>query len=155
MLTPGRAEVHVPFRKEITNHLASVHAIALCDAAESAGGMMTEVFIPADARWIPKGLSVEYLAKTKCAVHAITDGSEIDWASAGDKVVSVDISDESRVKIKIRIRLPQALVSKSFVRFKLERLKGAVALFSNRATAVRKGEAVSLCVHHLPPVSAR
>ena len=72
MLTPGRAEVHVPFRKEITNHLASVHAIALCDAAESAGGMMTEVFIPAD-----------------------------------------------------------------------------------RATAVRKGEAVSLCVHHLPPVSAR
>jgi len=100
-------------------------------------------------------MSVAYLAKAKSAVHAITDGSEIDWASAGDKVVSVDIFDESRVKIKIRIRLPQALVSKSFVRFKLKRLKGAVALFCNRATAVRKGEAVSLCVHHLPPVSAR
>ncbi len=49
VLTPGRGEVKVPFRKEITNHLASVHAIALCNAAELAGGMMTEVSIPSGA----------------------------------------------------------------------------------------------------------
>ncbi|MEE4627103.1 hotdog fold domain-containing protein [Pseudomonas alliivorans] len=99
VLVPGRAEVHVPFRKEITNHLASVHAIALCNAAELAGGMMTEVSIPAGARWIPKGMTVEYLAKAKTSIHAIADGSEIDWASSGDKVVPVDIFDENGVKV--------------------------------------------------------
>lgn len=99
VLTPGRAEVKVPFRKEITNHLATVHAIALCNAAELAGGMMTEVSIPGGARWIPKGMTVEYLAKAKSAVHAIADGSEVDWTSAGDKIVPVDIFDEGGVKV--------------------------------------------------------
>ncbi len=98
-LSPGRAEVKVPFRKEITNHLASVHAIALCNAAELAGGMMTEVSIPSGARWIPKGMTVEYLAKAKTSVHAIADGSDVDWSSEGDKVVPVDIFDEAGVRV--------------------------------------------------------
>ncbi|RMT79992.1 hotdog fold domain-containing protein [Pseudomonas viridiflava] len=99
VLTPGRAEVSVPFRKEITNHLACVHAIALCNAAELAGGMMTEVSIPAGARWIPKGMTVEYLAKARTSIQAIADGSQIDWISPGDKVVPVDIFDEDGVKV--------------------------------------------------------
>ncbi len=99
VLEPGRGEVKVPFRKEITNHLASVHAIALCNAAELAGGMMTEVSIPAGARWIPKGMTVEYLAKAKTSVLAIADGSDIDWQTGGDKVVPVDIFDEGGVKV--------------------------------------------------------
>lgn len=99
VLTPGRAEVRVPFRKEITNHLGSVHAIALCNAAELAGGMMTEVSIPGGARWIPKGMTVEYLAKAKSAVHAIADGGEVDWSSSGDKVVPIEVFDEGGVKV--------------------------------------------------------
>jgi acyl-coenzyme A thioesterase PaaI-like protein len=99
VLVPGRGEVKVPFRKEITNHLASIHAIALCNAAELAGGMMTEVSIPSGARWIPKGMTVEYLAKAKTSIHAIADGSEIDWETSGDKVVPVDIFDEGGVKV--------------------------------------------------------
>lgn len=99
VLASGRGEVKVPFRKEITNHLASVHAIALCNAAELAGGMMTEVSIPSGARWIPKGMSVEYLAKAKTSIHAIADGSEIDWQTSGDKIVPVDIFDEAGVKV--------------------------------------------------------
>ena len=98
-LRPGRGEVLVPFRKEITNHLASVHAIALCNAAELAGGMMTDVSIPEGARWIPKGMTVEYLAKAITDVKAIADGSEIDWSSAGDKVVPVDIFDADGKKV--------------------------------------------------------
>ncbi|MFL7961680.1 hotdog fold domain-containing protein [Pseudomonas kielensis] len=99
VLAPGRSEVKVPFRKEITNHLASVHAIALCNAAELAGGMMTEVSIPGGARWIPKGMTVEYLAKAKTSIHAIADGSDIDWQTSGDKVVPVEIFDEGGVKV--------------------------------------------------------
>ena len=99
VLAPGRGEVKVPFRKEITNHLASVHAIALCNAAELAGGMMTEVSIPSGARWIPKGMTVEYLAKAKTSIHAIADGSDIDWQTSGDKIVPVEIFDEAGVKV--------------------------------------------------------
>lgn len=99
VLTPGRAEVRVPFRKEITNHLASVHAIALCNAAELAGGTMTDVSIPDGARWIPKGMTVEYLAKARTSIHAVADGSQIDWGSAGDKIVPVDIFDEGGMKV--------------------------------------------------------
>lgn len=99
VLQPSRAEVRVPFRKEITNHLASVHAIALCNAAELAGGMMTEVSIPAGSRWIPRGMTVEYLAKARSAIHAIADGRDIDWQSPGDKIVPVDVFDEGGVKV--------------------------------------------------------
>ncbi len=95
----GHAVVNVPFRKEITNHLASIHAIALCNAAELAGGTMTDVSIPPGAKWIPKGMTVEYLAKAKSNIRAVADGSGIDWATAGDKIVPVDIYDEGEVKV--------------------------------------------------------
>jgi len=98
-LRPGHAVVNVPFRKEITNHLASVHAIALCNAAELAGGMMTDVSIPAGAKWIPRGMTVEYLAKAKSNIRAVAQGEGIDWQTAGDKVVPVDIFDEAGVKV--------------------------------------------------------
>lgn len=98
-LRPGHAVVNVPFRKEITNHLATVHAIALCNAAELAGGMMTDVSIPAGAKWIPKGMTVEYLAKAKSNIRAVAQGEGIDWQTAGDKVVPVDIFDEAGVKV--------------------------------------------------------
>ena len=98
-LRPGHAVVTVPFRKEITNHLASVHAIALCNAAELAGGMMTDASIPAGAKWIPKGMTVEYLAKAKSGIRAVAQGQDIDWSTAGDKFVPVAIFDEAGVKV--------------------------------------------------------
>lgn len=100
-LSPNRAVVNVPFCKEITNHLASVHAIALCNAAELAGGTMTDVSVPAGARWIPKGMTVEYLAKAKSNIRAVADGSGIDWQTAGDKIVPVEVFDEGDVKVFI------------------------------------------------------
>ena len=49
-LKPGYAEVRLPFRREVTNHLGSVHAIAMCNAAELVAGTMTDVSIPAGSR---------------------------------------------------------------------------------------------------------
>ncbi|WP_040260887.1 hotdog fold domain-containing protein [Pseudomonas massiliensis] len=98
-LRPTHAVVMVPFRKEITNHLASVHAIALCNAAELAGGMMTDASVPEGAKWIPKGMTVEYLAKAKTGIRAVANGGDIDWSTTGDKMVSVDIYDENEVKV--------------------------------------------------------
>ena len=98
-LRPNAATVQVPFRKEITNHLGTVHAIALCNAAELAGGMMTDVSIPPGARWIPKGMTVEDLAKAKTNVTAVASAEGVDWQSDGDKVVNVDIHDTEGKKV--------------------------------------------------------
>ena len=98
-LRPEYAEAKVPFRKEITNHLGTVHAIALCNAAELVAGLMTDASIPSDARWIPQGMTVEYLAKAKSDVRAITDGSQVDWTTSGEKVVPVDIFDSQDQKV--------------------------------------------------------
>jgi len=98
-LRPGHAEVRVAFRPEITNHLGTVHAIALCNAAELVAGTMTNVSIPEGARWIPKGMTVEYLAKAKTDVRAVADGSQIDWSEAGDKIVPVDVFDAQDQKV--------------------------------------------------------
>jgi len=98
-LRANAATVQVPFRREITNHLGSVHAIAMCNAAELAAGMMTDVSIPAGARWIPKGMTVEYLAKAKTDVTAVASGEGVDWQSEGDKIVNVDIHDTEGKKV--------------------------------------------------------
>lgn len=92
-LRPGFACVEVPFTQAITNHLGTVHAIALCNAAELVAGTMTDVSVPAGARWIPKGMTVQYVAKAKTAVTARANGEAIDWHTAGDKVVPVEAVD--------------------------------------------------------------
>ena len=51
------------------------------------------------ARWIPKGMSVGYLAQARTSIQEIADGSPTDWETAGDKVVPVHIFDEGGVKV--------------------------------------------------------
>jgi acyl-coenzyme A thioesterase PaaI-like protein len=98
-LEPNHVQAQVPFRKEITNHIGTVHAIALCNSAELVGGLLTDVSVPPGARWIPKGMTVEYLAKAKTDVTATADGSGIDWSTAGDKIVPVDVVDTDGQKV--------------------------------------------------------
>jgi Domain of unknown function (DUF4442) len=38
----------------VYNHLHTVHAIASCNAAEVAMGMLMEATVPRSHRWIPK-----------------------------------------------------------------------------------------------------
>lgn len=92
-LGPNQCTVLLPFAKEVTNHLGTVHAIAMCNAAELAAGMMTNVSIPQGARWIPKGMTVEYLAKAKTDLTAVARGEGIDWSTEGDKIVPVGVTD--------------------------------------------------------------
>ncbi|SDG31514.1 Acyl-coenzyme A thioesterase PaaI, contains HGG motif [Pseudomonas benzenivorans] len=88
-LRPGYAEVSFAKRREVLNHIGTVHAIALCNAAELAAGTMTDASIPAGCRWIPRGMSVEYLAKADGDIRAVADGSALDWSSLGDVKVPV------------------------------------------------------------------
>ena len=62
-MEPGLAEVTVPKWFYVYNHLHTVHAIASCNAAEMAMGMLMEATVPTTHRWIPKAMNVQYLAK--------------------------------------------------------------------------------------------
>lgn len=69
-LEPGRSIVTMSKRRAVTNHIGTVHAIAICNLAEIAAGTMTEATVPRSHRWIPKGMTVEYLRKAETDLTA-------------------------------------------------------------------------------------
>lgn len=98
MLKPGYCEVRLKNQKKVHNHLGTVHAIAMCNAAELAGGMTTDVSIPSGARWIPQGMSVEYIAKAKTDLKVVCDGADIDFSKPGQVIVPVAAYDTEGTK---------------------------------------------------------
>ncbi|MDX5336679.1 MAG: DUF4442 domain-containing protein [Marinobacter sp.] len=94
-LAPGRCVVTMKKRRKVTNHLKTVHAIAMCNMAELAGGLLTDASIPKGARWIPSGMTVKYLKKAKTDLTATADGSSLDWSEEGTIRVPVSVTDTS------------------------------------------------------------
>jgi acyl-coenzyme A thioesterase PaaI-like protein len=81
VLEPNRVELVVPDRRRVHNHLGTVHAIALCNGLEAAMGALAEATIPADKRWIPKGMTVAYTAKATSDITCIAETDPEQWAS--------------------------------------------------------------------------
>jgi len=77
VLRPGNSVVTIRKRRSVTNHIGTVHAIAICNLAEIAAGTMTEVTVPGDYRWIPKGMTVEYLRKAETDLTAVAEISPV------------------------------------------------------------------------------
>ena len=94
-LEPGRGEATIAHRRAVSNHLGTVHAIALCNLAEFVGGLTTDVSIPRSMRWIPKGMTVEYLKKAVGTMHAVaTPAFEPHESAEGyDLPMDVVVSD--------------------------------------------------------------
>lgn len=92
-LRPGYAEVTFANRREVHNHIGTVHAIALCNAAELAAGTMTTVSIPEGRQWIPVGMTVQYLAKAKTDMRVVANGQQVAWDHTGNVDVPVDAFD--------------------------------------------------------------
>src|SRR4026207_1842559 len=63
VIEPNHAELVIPKRRAVQNHLGTVHAIALCNGLEAAMGALAESTIPKNKRWIPKGMDISYTAK--------------------------------------------------------------------------------------------
>ena len=61
----GLVRVKFKNRRQIQNHIKSVHAIAMCNAAELVGGVCLDVSLDARFRWIPIGMEVKYLKMAK------------------------------------------------------------------------------------------
>lgn len=95
-LRPGYCQVEIKNRRSVQNHLKTVHAIAMCNMAELAGGMMTDASIPKGSRWIPAGMTVKYVKKAKTDLVAVADGSQLDWNTDGDLVVPVVVTDTQK-----------------------------------------------------------
>jgi len=93
-LRPGYCEVQIKKRRAVLNHIGTVHAIAMCNMAELAGGTMTDISIPATHRWIPKGMKVEYLKKAVTDLRAIAELSpNTKFGAAADVPVTVRVLD--------------------------------------------------------------
>ncbi len=93
-LRPEYCRLRIRKRRPLLNHLGTVHAIAMCNMAELSGGMMTEVSIPATHRWIPKGMTVEYLKKATTDLVAVaTPESAPDGSAPCEYKVKVAVQD--------------------------------------------------------------
>lgn len=94
VLEPGRCVVRIAHRRRVRNHIGTVHAIALCNMAEMAGGLATDATIPAGTRWIPKGMQVRYLKKAVGTMTATaTVASVADPALAQELHALVEVRD--------------------------------------------------------------
>ncbi len=105
-MRPGRCEVRAANRRRVHNHIGTFHAIAACNLAEVAAGMLMEASLPGTHRWIPMGMNVHYLAKAKTDLRGIAElelpeltEERAEWVvpvrildAADDAVVTADIS---------------------------------------------------------------
>jgi acyl-coenzyme A thioesterase PaaI-like protein len=101
-MEPGLAEITIPNWTFVHNHLKTVHAIASCNAAEMAMGMLMEATVPTTHRWIPKAMKVQYLAKATTSLRATARIDLPDFASiteGTDLVVPVSVTDRSGVEV--------------------------------------------------------
>lgn len=101
-MEPGLAEVDVPNWFGVHNHLRTVHAIASCNAAEMAMGMLMEATVPTTHRWIPKAMTVQYLQKATTSLRATARIAVPDFAALTDGVdliVPVSVTDRDGIEV--------------------------------------------------------
>jgi acyl-coenzyme A thioesterase PaaI-like protein len=81
VIEPNHAELVIPKRRAVHNHLGTVHAIALCNGLEAAMGALAEATIPSNRRWIPRGMEVAYTAKATTDITCVADTDPGQWAA--------------------------------------------------------------------------
>ncbi|MDO9451985.1 MAG: hotdog fold domain-containing protein [Stagnimonas sp.] len=91
----GRAELTAEKRRAVHNHIGTFHAIAICNMAEAAMGIVAEATLPATHRWLPKSMSVRYLKKAETDLRAVAtiDPKTVYGPAGFDLPVKVDVLD--------------------------------------------------------------
>ena len=107
VIEPDHAELAIPDRRRVHNHLGTVHAIALCNGLEAAMGALAEATIPPHKRWIPQGMEVAYTAKAKGDITCIAETDRVQWTDGRNDVAvrvrGVDQQDTVVVEGEIRL----------------------------------------------------
>ena len=78
-LRPNYAELVIPKRRAVHNHIGTVHVIAICNGLEAAMGALAEATVPSTKRWIPKGMEVGYTAKATSDITCIAETDPEQW----------------------------------------------------------------------------
>ncbi|MCF4122409.1 DUF4442 domain-containing protein [Antribacter sp. KLBMP9083] len=78
---PSYAELVVPQRWAVRNHIGTVHAIAVCNGLEAAMGALAEASVPPGRRWIPKGMDIAYTARSSSDITCVAETDPGQWAS--------------------------------------------------------------------------
>ena len=80
VIEPNHAELVIPKRRGVHNHIGTVHAIALCNGLEAAMGALGRGDASRrDKRWIPKGMEVAYTAKADSDITCIAETDPEQW----------------------------------------------------------------------------
>ncbi|WP_439029790.1 hotdog fold domain-containing protein [Gordonia terrae] len=102
-MEPGYCKVTAPNWFGVHNHIGTFHAIAACNLAEAAMGMLMEASTPTSHRWIPKAMQTSYLAKATTRLTAearLAEPVDFDSITAGtDVTVSVRITDTKGAEV--------------------------------------------------------
>jgi acyl-coenzyme A thioesterase PaaI-like protein len=94
-LRPNYMKASMKKRKAVHNHLKTVHAIAMCNLCEFTGGILMEASIPKNRRWIPIGMTVNYVAKATTDLTATCDLAWVDWETCSEVICKVSVRDNS------------------------------------------------------------
>lgn len=99
-LAPSICRVSMRKRRSVENHIRGVHALAIGNLCELAAGMVTEVSIPSTLRWLPKGMTIEYLRRAMSDVTATARLLKNEWTGATENVaVPVTVVDSSGTEV--------------------------------------------------------
>ncbi len=98
-LRPNYMKASMKKRRAVHNHLKTVHAIAMCNLCEFTGGILMEASIPKHRRWIPVGMTVNYVKKAKTDLTASCDLSSVDWETCDKVICNVSVRDTNDVEV--------------------------------------------------------
>jgi acyl-coenzyme A thioesterase PaaI-like protein len=98
-LAPTTCSVSMRKRRSVENHIGTVHALAMGNLCELAAGMVTEVTIPTTLRWIPRGMTIEYLRKADSGVRALARLEKSTWLAPEDIRVPVTVMDAKGAEV--------------------------------------------------------
>lgn len=93
-LEKGRSTVVLEDRAPVRNHLRCIHAVALVNLAELTGNTALAYSMPADARFIVAGISIEYLKKARGRITAEGICPDIPDSRRAEYTVHVTMRDE-------------------------------------------------------------
>lgn len=99
VLEPGRCSVSMRKRRRVENHIRTVHALAIGNLCELAAGLVTEVTVPASMRWLPRGMTIQYLRKAGSDVTATALIANRSWGGAQDIEVPVSVTDVAGTEV--------------------------------------------------------